>query len=317
MTLIVLEGADGTGKTTLAERFAARLPDCHYLHRGVPERHPLEEYESDLDWYVPGSHNVVCDRWHLGEIVYGLMYRGHSVLGGNVGPGRFHVDAYLRSRGAILLLTDCSKPTARHRLEQRGDEDYLDLDDLDECLTRFRTACDFTTALPARRVATEGWVGEDEISRILRLAVDHGAYASRLNSWPNYVGPTLPTYLIVGEQRGNAHPGGPRVAFAPYRNTSGWWLLSSLPVGVLPHVGFVNALECADLFQLWNTLGRPHVATLGRVADEAADAWKIPHGAVPHPQYVRRFHHESLGSYGNVLVERALKMGERRLHWRP
>ena len=54
MALIILEGPDGSGKTTAAEKLATELGHntAVVLHKGPPKRLPLHEYE-DLDFYEP------------------------------------------------------------------------------------------------------------------------------------------------------------------------------------------------------------------------------------------------------------------------
>jgi thymidylate kinase len=123
--LIVLEGCDGVGKTYLAERLRteieARGPGyVDVLHRGVPTRPLSEEY--DLSWYRPGEkEHYVLDRWHLGEWVYGRLYRGRSELGIR---GLARIDRQLRSMGALRIILDEDFIEIAERLADKG-EDYL------------------------------------------------------------------------------------------------------------------------------------------------------------------------------------------------
>ena len=68
--LIVLEGPDGSGKTTAVRKLTQRgaLRGATVLHFGPIEKDPLEEYELALQWYRPGTRqHVICDRLHLGD----------------------------------------------------------------------------------------------------------------------------------------------------------------------------------------------------------------------------------------------------------
>lgn len=125
--LIVLEGCDGTGKTYLGERLTkaifAKNPhdDVKLIHRGVPE-HDNMYVEYDLDFYAPGEgKHVVLDRWHMGEWVYGRLYRGHSQLGMT---GVELISQRLIRRGALRLIIDANEMTVRFRLAAKK-EDYL------------------------------------------------------------------------------------------------------------------------------------------------------------------------------------------------
>lgn len=59
---IVIEGCDGTGKSTLAEYLCKRL-NLYYWHESAPRT--LEEYKQML---IPGG--VVFDRFCFGQFVY-------------------------------------------------------------------------------------------------------------------------------------------------------------------------------------------------------------------------------------------------------
>lgn len=80
--LILVEGPDGAGKTTLVDLIEKAHPGLYRSSCGVPERPPLKEYmhKSIEAWYerVPV---VVFDRFHLGEQVYGPIMRGKDKLG--------------------------------------------------------------------------------------------------------------------------------------------------------------------------------------------------------------------------------------------
>src|ERR687897_2440373 len=75
--LVILEGPDGAGKSTLSRELAASLRAAYpadsisEFHKGPPHHHPLVEYEQPLFHYRPGTgRHIICDRWHVGEAVY-------------------------------------------------------------------------------------------------------------------------------------------------------------------------------------------------------------------------------------------------------
>jgi hypothetical protein len=72
--LILLEGLDRTGKTTLAGELSNEL-DAPVIHKGAPKADVLTEYLAPLTGYVPGGGaNLVLDRWHWGEVVWPRIY---------------------------------------------------------------------------------------------------------------------------------------------------------------------------------------------------------------------------------------------------
>ena len=141
--LIVLEGPDGAGKTTLAKalmagfysKWSARTFKVE--HRGPLRLNvdPVDEYT--LPDYDPTdrANLVVCDRWHLSEAVYGPIYRGAS----RVDLG-FH-EKWLDDRGALKLYVTAPLKILTARVSERGD-DYIEVGDLANIVWRF--ACTLT-----------------------------------------------------------------------------------------------------------------------------------------------------------------------------
>lgn len=98
--IIIIEGTDGTGKSTLAAEMV-ELHDAHYVHAGPPTRERwTDEYIStvrsllDNQWIrnrepfggyeiVPDEDKVVVlDRWHLGEWVWPRIFGRKSLFSG-------------------------------------------------------------------------------------------------------------------------------------------------------------------------------------------------------------------------------------------
>ena len=101
----------------------------------------------------------------------------------------------------------------------------------------------------------------------------------------------------------------------PLRNRSGEYLWEALPEDYWRGVGVVNAYE-DDVATLYETLGRPAVVALGGRAAQALRAHKVPHGAVPHPQWTKRFANKAQTAYGELIAE-VTKTQEDKLSWRP
>jgi thymidylate kinase len=143
--LIVLEGVDGSGKTTLANAIRDRF-DGRVLHRSAPIVHPLVEYTADLAEYQPGSGEVlILDRWHLSEWVYGPQYRGQTPL---TWVQFQAIDEFLVSKGAILVYCSGSVSNVVTRLLDRGDPLGDDPASLGRDQRRYEQVLAFSTLRP-------------------------------------------------------------------------------------------------------------------------------------------------------------------------
>lgn len=161
--MIILEGADCTGKTTLAQALAARM--AVVLGGGAEDwrscyRH-MSRPEPDFD-HVRGYLDVsarVQDRYHLGAIVYG------AIIGGGSFPTAARmrvVQRYLRWQGCMVVILHADRSALRKRLvsstkaEMYSIDDILDANDAYRALigsvNRGQPYCDFdadTSAWPA------------------------------------------------------------------------------------------------------------------------------------------------------------------------
>lgn len=301
MPLIIIEGVDGSGKTTLIDELAHVAPDdTRVKHCGPLQTHPLVEYEWGLHDYVPGSgQTILCDRWHVGELIYGPLYRGQSQL---TPAMRRHVELFLASRGALRLYMDTPYDVVAARIARRG-EDFLQPHHL-------HLVMDFY----AEYAATENWLRvlhdydrKAVPGALLAEAANRELEVLHLGRFRTYVGPPKPHALLLGD-RGQPRPDRPPYpsAFPPYVDSSGHHLLSALEQAkVLNTYGLANARE-ERVKELWVALGRPKLITLGAAAEDVVAAAGINDavaGRFNHPQYVRRFAYKDLATYGREIRE--------------
>lgn len=274
--LIVLEGVDGAGKSTLTDRILAQNSTALRLHSGPLKEDPFRAYEWRLRDYEPDSSQiVVADRWHVGELIYGPLYRNGSKL---TRAGARHVEMYLDKLGAHKLVVTSDIGTIMHRLRTRG-EDFLQDNHVG-------LVWDFYNEYAYR----EGWtlVGSDEIiHHITNEARRRRAEARRLWKFETYVGPAHPRHLILGDEHGAPQHGRPafKTAYVPYMDSPGYYLIESLEDAGLKNYGIANACE-ENVEELWHSLGRPNVVCLGEKAERASRA--VPHQTIDDPSTMKR-----------------------------
>jgi thymidylate kinase len=86
MPIIVLEGPDGSGKTTVAQAISELYPGLYESLRcgpPSPDTEPYWQYDGIIDQAEMLENDgklVVIDRLHVGELVYGRIFRGRSRL---------------------------------------------------------------------------------------------------------------------------------------------------------------------------------------------------------------------------------------------
>jgi len=322
---IILEGPDGAGKTSLADGLEELLlrddPACrvHRIKASVPTRHPLDEYLRPVEPYRPGTGiHWILDRWHWGEYVYPIVRGRTSQLDP---PAWWAIEAYIRRQGAVAVL--CSQYPDRYRqvYRDRG-EPESQADELPQVDNLYRRVLGLTQ-LPVVHFNWESGVNGD-VFRIVDAARAAEFDAARLDFARTYLGPPNPEVLLLGEVRhGLGDDPHPELnldpAFVPFPATSGHYLLSALFASNSSEfrhdarLGIANACDVDDPLQLWNVLGRPSVVTLGRSAQRAWSKLRpADYGVatVPHPQYVRRFHHSMQVGYGMLIWATAAYGGD-------
>lgn len=129
--LIIIEGADCTGKSTLARAIMETDVEngMTYITKGPPTyKNPVQEYLWPLSRYVPGDgFHYVCDRWHIGEMIYPEVFNRETTM------NKEHfkiIDGVLRNLGAFVIHLHPGWDTVKERYEKRGDKRITNIDQL-------------------------------------------------------------------------------------------------------------------------------------------------------------------------------------------
>ena len=254
--LIIIDGVDGSGKTTLARRLLEATdsaPAPQMLHRGPIRTTPYQEYATDLGAAPP---HAIIDRWYVGEMIYGPLYRKLSRVTLEMAEW---FEMFLQSRGALRLYMTTGYTEVVERLEARG-EDFLALEDVEHVMKAY--AHYFGNMELWLGVAPEDVDRPATITNIINTANSIQYSVRALATIPSYVGPMNPKHLIVfGDDSKLA--GFPATYESPGEKMIRAMFYSK---GVSEPYGFVNhgdAISAAKLFADANVIHFNDYASMG------------------------------------------------------
>lgn len=315
--LLIVEGGDAVGKSSLVEDITSHLrkwfphDTVEVWKKGPPTTNPLDEYATPLISYRPGrGHHIICDRWHLGELVYPKIFRRDTELTPEL---LLYIELFLKSRGAYLAYIQRDHVDVQETLRTRGD-DLVVNDQAIPILLAFHRA--FRASTLER---SSSHVEQPDLAAWLVAEASRAELkATKLNGLVTYVGTPDPDLLILGDIRGpsNPHLDGP--AFGPYPGTSGAHLMRALFASATPRLklGIANACDVDSVADILSATRPEQVVTLGANAFLSTTLITTDIGAVAHPQYMRRFHHKHHAAYGHALLK-AAREGRDMRSWRP
>jgi hypothetical protein len=280
--ITIIEGPDGAGKTTLAKYMMKVTAADLYVHCGPPKCPPFLEY-FNIFQQVDNRHWVL-DRYHLGERVYGPVYREEDGLGA---ARQRMLERALFSKQAIVVRCLPPLDVVIENWKARKAVGGEMLDNVAQLIAVYEGFKNVKTMLPETTYdyTSDDLLGEISWLNTIRPETNLGPGAGHFRK-----GNTL----IVGEQCGPKDITG--LPFIGDAGSCSLWLAERLDEwNVNEHdLYWINALRPDGELEspaFIEELCPEKIIALGKIAHRWCDKYGLTHVVVPHPQFWKRFHY--------------------------
>lgn len=285
--MIILEGCDGTGKTTLARALLAAFPQLVLRKDPIPKT-GLQYYCNTLQQSL---NKTLWDRFHLGETVYPIVKQdGRRPLAPHE---QYMLELRLLHQGAMLVLCETSYLEIERNFRTRG-EHYITARDIPRVSLLFKDLYN-SSILP--RIIYD-YLG-DSPDRM--MAMYQGLYRQHNLSGPHVyraTGYNHPDVMLVGDRVNPKLKDTRSVAFLHHEGC-GPYLAKAMHDNWLNHqtrYHVTNARKTDDLkvdrdiLMTEITCRSPRkIIALGAEAHKVLRSLAVPHEETHHPQYWKRF----------------------------
>lgn len=291
--MIIIEGCDKTGKTTLANSLNKKLGFDIVKFNQPKTDNPYFEYMSFLEKV---DNPKIVDRFHVGEFVYPVIYNRPMVL------TRRHfriIDLSLQTLGAIKILASTNVEFIKNKFKKDGEE-VNKIQDIELTTMLFNLYNSYISTgdqfidydlneMPLN-------VAIEKIEEISRLQYELLSFNNRKGLFNiGYQGSVRPDVLFVGERVNNEHPKKDHSRpfdFSPSSDLI-YRLMNRFSKFAVINIFDINNKQ-VDI-RLINSLVKPKaVIALGNIAYEnilkqMADPYDVPVSKIEHPAYIKRF----------------------------
>lgn len=296
--VVIIEGPDGAGKTTLCQHLVKR--GFKYFHEGPPppEGDMLEYYAVKLWKAMHGRAPVVFDRFHLGEMIYGPIARNVDRVG-YYGMRMFR--RVFRSHNVLCTVATPPFATcyANWKKKFEAGDDYLrDQHKFTDCYHRFVGLQAYHRRFDYTEHTCQEWYDNYFASEESPMAQDP------FPAWS--IGCPRAKFLIVGERTNGTETDFP---FFNSKNSSRFLNEALWEAGYHEdEMMFTNTFSKKgrprDLRQTIDRMPDLRVAlAFGEQAQEACRLADIPFVSLTHPACFFRFHQKRRPEFVNKLRE--------------
>ena len=287
--MIILEGPDGGGKTTVANALQEMRPDARVIHHGPykEDSHLFPRFLASL--LARPKSAVILDRSWLSEPIYGRAMRE-----GEDRVGVFHrrmLERVAFARRAIVVNCLPSWETVHETWASRKDDEYVSIDSQMARVYEGYRELSGATDLPVIRHNRDSTVNKDGHTA---AAIPVNYIDGQLNS-AGVIGNLEGAQAIILSDRSYRGRDLPFVGMDPYINQ---WLTYQLELSGIPEsqLAWMNVRKPSGSFKSAQALTaisgftQRRIIALGDVARAWCESNAIDHDAVPCPDTWARYH---------------------------
>jgi len=151
--IIIIEGPDGGGKTTLANKIHQQS-NYPIIHRSKPENQ--DEKDMMAEMYIETIKrykNAIFDRCWYSELAYGPVMRDTSVISIHQ---MYAFEKRLTKVGALLIYCTGSKRELWARCKRRGEDYIVDKDKFNQIYDKFEEIMSMPHFIPVLKCEIKG-----------------------------------------------------------------------------------------------------------------------------------------------------------------
>jgi len=289
--LIIFEGPDCGGKTTVMREFRQTMADVTEVHHGpYPRLTSAQLPRFYVDSMMPLLHqyeHMLMDRCWLSERIYGRVFRNGT---DRIGLAARHLERIAMRHGAVVVL--CLPPWEKvkeqwlKRKKADSDAEYLDRIDQLETVYAMYELLEFSTDLPVIRY---DYTVHSNQTVMLRNLVDKAAMP--LHVPHGSAGNADAKVILVGDKPSD-HADTDTLMQWPFcsfsRQGSSMWLAEQLAASGISEADLFWLNADTGVWQIKEMYARPVIA-LGNNASDKLTQMGIAHLKAHHPQAHKRF----------------------------
>lgn len=290
--MIILEGPDAVGKTTLAKNLAEKL-NMEYVK--IPRTKDDSE-KNGLKFYLQHAEQVqdnsVIDRFHIGEAVYPLLYKDDPRKPLLMWQ-QHQIERLLYARGCILINCMASLDFITYNYEQR--QEAFVYSNLEKECNLFAEKIQQSILLKRHFIAEYTNIEKftDKIQVLHDKIMNRALHFSRYHS----TGGNFSPVMIVGDSINEKY--GTKYAFCGWSNSSTYLHQALSIANCQTSYYLTNANKTNNYDENVSILMREiydvqplQIITLGQSSHLMLEHIKMKHSIIQHPAHHQRFKHD-------------------------